>query len=230
MQSGFTGVADVLEGEKNFLGAYSSSPEPGKLIEGLGERFEIMATSIKRFPAGAPIQAAAAALLSIIERHRPRPEDIVRVVVRLPGYGVEVVDDRHMPDVNLQYIMAVTLLDGNLSFAATHSMRRMREKSVRAMKARVELVADDALTQATIPRQAIVELTRRGGEVVREHVVSVRGTPENPMSFEEVRAKALDLMGPVLGADRATAVIDRIQTLDSLTNARELGLLLKKKR
>ena len=228
VQSGFTGVADVLEGEKNFLGAYTSSPDPGKLIEGLGERFEIVATSIKRFPVGAPIQAAAAALLSLIERHKPRVEDVERVVVRLPAYGVEVVDDRHMPDVNLQYLMAVTLLDGYLTFAAAHDARRMKEKSVRAMRARVELVADDTLTQATIPRQAIVELAVRGGGVVREHVVSVRGTPENPMGFEEVRTKALDLMEPVLGSERAAAMIDRIRNLDSLKSVRELGPLLKR--
>lgn len=228
VQTGFTGVADVLEGEKNFLGAYSSSPDPGKLIDGLGERFEIMATSIKRFPVGAPIQTAAAALLVLLERHKPRAEDVEKVVVRLPAYGVEVVDDRRMPDVNLQYIMAVMLLDGSLSFAAAHDARRMKDKSVRALKSRVELVADETLTKAAIPRQAIVELALRGGQVVREHVVSGRGTPENPMSFEEVRAKALDLIGPVLGTERAEGVIERIRTLEALANARELGPLLKK--
>ncbi len=35
--------------------------------------------------------------------------------------------------------------------------------------------------------------------VFREHVVSVRGTPENPMSTEEVEEKAMHLMAPVLG-------------------------------
>jgi 2-methylcitrate dehydratase PrpD len=59
VQSGFTGVEDVLQGEKNFLDTYSPAPKPQELVDGLGSRYEITATSIKRFPVGAPIQAAA---------------------------------------------------------------------------------------------------------------------------------------------------------------------------
>jgi len=55
-----------------------------------------------------------------------------------------------------------------------------------------------------------------------------KGQPENPMSSEEVRAKALDLMGPVLGDARSDAVASQIQNLESLTNSRELGPLLRK--
>lgn len=230
VQSGFTGMADVFEGEKNFLGAYSPSPHPDRLVEGLGSRYEIMATTIKRFPVGAPIQAAADALLLIKERHDLRPESIGRVVVRLPEDGAETVNNRHMPDINLQYVMAVILLDGNLSFDAAHDYRRMKEKGVVNMRARVELVPDKALSHAQIPRQGIVEVTTQSGETYKEHVVSVRGTPDNPMSTEEVEKKALHLMAPVLGAAQAEDLVAKISRLESLSTARELGSFLKIKK
>lgn len=230
VQSGFTGMSDVFEGEKNFLGAYSSSPHPDRLVEGLGSRYEIMATSIKRFPVGAPIQAAAEALLLIKERHDLRPEIIERVVVRLPEDGAETVNDRHMPDINLQYVMAVILLDGNLSFEAAHDYRRMKEKRLVKMKARVELVPDKTLSHAQIPRQGIVEVTTQNGEKFREHVVSARGTPDNSMSTEEVEEKALHLMAPVLGEAQAEDLVFKISRLESLATARELGSILKMKK
>ena len=74
------------------------------------------------------------------------------------------------------------------------------------MKARVELVSDASLSNAQIPRQRIVEVTIQSGETFREHVESVRGTPENPMSTEEVEEKAMHLMAPVLGRGPARDV------------------------
>lgn len=222
---GFTGIADVFEGEKNFLNAYSPSPDLAKLVDGLGSRYEIMGTSIKRFPVGAPIQAAADALLLIKEQDDIRPESVRKVVVRLPSDGAAVVNNRHMPDINLQYIMAVILLDSTLSFDAAHSYKRMKDKKVLEMKAKVELIPDEALMQASIPRQGIVEVTMESGETFREHVVSVRGTPENPMTTEEVEKKALDLMAPVLGEQRSQELIDKIRDLESLTSMRELASL-----
>ena len=159
-----------------------------------------------------------------------RSEIIGRVVVRLPEDGAETVNNRHMPDINLQYVMAVILLDGNLSFDAAHDYRRMKENGVVNMRARVELVPDKTLSHAQIPRQGIVEVTTQSGETYNEHVVSVRGTPDNPMSTEEVEKKALHLMVPVLGEAQAEELVAKISRLESLATARELGSLLKIKK
>lgn len=229
VDSGFTGVADVLEGEKNFLNAYSPSPNPQELVNGLGSRYEIMETSLKRFPVGAPIQAAADALLLILERSGMKPENIEKVVVCLPSDGAAVVNDRHMPDINLQYIMSVILLDGRLKFETAHDFKRMQNKKVLEMKARVELVPDEALMNSPIPRQGIVELTTKSGETLREHVTSVRGTPQNPMTTEEVEKKGLELLAPVLSEHRSQELIEKIRDLESLPTVCDLASLLRKK-
>src|SRR5258705_1404422 len=66
--AGFTGVDDVFSGERNFLDAYSARPEPSHLAGGLGERFEIMATNIKKWSVGSPAQAAPDPLTHVMER------------------------------------------------------------------------------------------------------------------------------------------------------------------
>jgi 2-methylcitrate dehydratase PrpD len=227
VQTGFTGVDDVLEGEKNFLDAYSPSPKSQELVDGLGTRYEIMATSIKRFPVGAPIQAAADAALLILKQNPVKPENIKTVIVRLPTDGAAVVNNRHMPDVNLQYIMAVLLLDGQLTFEAAHSFERMKNEKVLQMKSRVQLVPDEELMRSSIPRQGIVEIITHEGQTFREHVRSVRGTPQNPMTSEEVEEKALDLLLPVQGPKRAQKIIDKVRELESLATIRELVALLR---
>ena len=196
-------------------------------MDGLGGRFEILETSIKRFPIGAPIQAAADALLLILERSGVKPEEVEKVIARLPSDGAAVVNNRHMPDINLQHILAVILLDGGLTFAAAHDFKRMRDKKVLAIKSRVELVADEELMRSPIPRQGIVEVSTKSGETFREHVTSVRGTPQNPMTTEDVETKALELLAPVLGDQRSQEVMETIRALESLPNVRDLMSLLR---
>ncbi|MFH1381529.1 MAG: MmgE/PrpD family protein [Chloroflexota bacterium] len=222
VQSGFTGVEDPFSGQDNFIEAFSSSPEPHLLTQGLGNYYEIMFTNIKRFPVGSPIQAPLDALLLIIKKHGIKSEDVRDIKARLPAYGAKVVDNRNMPDVNLQYILAVTLLEGNLTFEAAHSYERMNDPAVLEIKKRIDLIEDPELTAAKIIRQGIVEITTRDGTLFKEHVVSVRGTVENPLMRKEVEEKSQDLMTPILGKDRALKLSEKIWNLEQVKNIREL--------
>src|SRR5215468_1193779 len=67
VEHGFTGVDDVFSGERNFLGAFSASPDPAQLAEALGERFDILGTNIKKWSVGSPAQAALDALSCLME-------------------------------------------------------------------------------------------------------------------------------------------------------------------
>lgn len=229
VQAGFTGMADVFEGEKGFLAAYSSQPNPQRLVEGLGSRYEIMETSIKGFPVGAPIQAAVQAFLRIKKIHDIPPESVAKLVVRLSRENAETVNNRLMPDINAQYIMAVLVLDGALSFEAAHDYRRARDKKVLALKAKIELLPDEELSRASTTRPAVVEIMTQSGETFREHVASPRGTPENPMTDEEVERKALGLIAPVLGEARSQEIVEKIRNLEFVESVRDLGSLLRKK-
>jgi 2-methylcitrate dehydratase PrpD len=154
------------------------------------------------------------------------PDTVRSVKVRLPTDGAGIVDNSAMPDVNLQYIVAVALIDGTVSFADSHSQARMRDPRVTAVKSRVELIADRALVVPEAPRSAIVEITRADGSVVTHFTKYAPGTKENPLTTDAVNGKARDLMSPVLGAQRTEAIIQRIHGLESVANMRELRTLL----
>jgi 2-methylcitrate dehydratase PrpD len=226
VECGFTGVLDPFSGERNFLESFSSCPKPELLSEGLGSRYEIMSTNIKRFPVGSPIQAPLQAILNLIERAGIKATDVEAVTVRLGNEGIRTVDNRKMPDINLQYLLAVALIDGCLSFEAAHSYDRMKERSVLKVKERMKLVEDPELSASSNKRQGIVEVRTKDGTQLREHVVSVRGTAENPMAREEVETKCRDLIRPILGSGRTEGLIEKIWNLEKVKNVRELRCLI----
>ena len=231
---GFTGVEDVFDGERSFFAAYGRAAgprgggaRPAELARGLGRRYEILRASIKRWPVGSPIQGPLDALELLMRAHRFGAADVARVVVRVWHQGANTTDNRDMPDICMQHLCAVMLLDGTVSFRSSHDAGRMRDPRVLALRRRIELRGDAALDRAMPSRQGIVELQLRDGRRLQHHAKAVRGTPDNPMARKEVEAKSLDLMSPVLGATRARRLCGTVWRLEKLRDVRALRALLR---
>ena len=222
VQAGFSGVADVFEGRDNVLDALSPSPEPGRMIAGLGSRFCVTETAIKPYPVGYPIQAALDAFFVLHKAHGLAVDNVDRIVVRMPTDGAGIVNDRAMPDVNCQHMVAMALVDGEVTFEGTHSYQRMSDPAVLAIKQKVELVPDESLMDPDAPRGARVEITLKDGRTVDHHVPHAYGTMQNPMDTETVNAKARALLVPVLGSQRSEAVIAAVNDLENLPSVRDL--------
>jgi 2-methylcitrate dehydratase PrpD len=224
---GFTGLEDVLSGERNFFVAYGRSPDPEELARELGERYEILDTDIKRWAVGSPIQAPLDSLLELMRTHRVRAEEVERVVVRVAHLGANTTDNREMPDICMQHLCAVMLLDGTVSFKSSHDGARMRHPKVLELRKRIELKGDDALSQAMPRREGIVELKLKDGRELAHHTRAVRGTPENPMARAEVEAKALDLTAPVIGRERSAKLCAAVWGIEKIRDVRTLRNLLR---
>ena len=223
---GFTGVDDIFAGERNFFVAYGRKPNIKELVRELGSTYEIMNTNIKRWSVGSPIQAPLDSLLDLIVAHQIKAADVEKLVVRVAHQGTNTVDNRHMPDICMQHMCAVMLLDSTVTFKSSHDEKRMRDPKVLALRKRIELYGDDALSKVMPSRQGIVEITLKDGRKLRHHTKAVRGTSDNPMTRKEVDTKSYDLLAPILGPSRARKLCDTVWALDKLQDVRKLRALL----
>jgi 2-methylcitrate dehydratase PrpD len=226
IQAGFTGVVDALDGERNVFDAHSAQPQPEEIVTDLGLRFYVEETAIKTFPVGYPIQSPLDAFLRLREEHGLTPDNVQHILVRLPEDGARIVDNRAMPDVNLQHIMAVALVDGSITLENSHSYERLTDPRVLAVRERIELIADPELVTVEAPRSGFVEVTLADDRRVELFVSHAPGTPENPLDTAGVNAKARGLMAPILGVERTEALIERVNALEELGDVRELRPLL----
>jgi len=229
LEAGFTGIEDDLEGYNGFLpsfGAEKAAPE--QLGDDLGERFEIMRTNIKKYSVGSPIQAPVDCLVNIMRAHGVGSDDFDEMIVYTPrGEDRITRADQHMSNLNLRYLLAATLLDGGLSFAAAHDDARVHAPEVARITSRISIRANPALSSPESPRQGIVEFVTTDGRVLSDHVVKVRGAMENPMSTDEVVAKARELLETALAPDRADRLIRLVLKLDDVGEIGALTQLLR---
>lgn len=228
VEAGWTGVDDVFSGPGNLLRSYAPAVNPAMLVDRLGEEFEVRNTIIKKWSTGGPIQSALEAL-RLIRQRRPFAADEVRAVtVRVATSAADKIDDSAMANLSMQYLIAVMLLEGALGFQAAHDDARMNDPDVVRQRAKVRVIADERLERLLPRRVAEVEIAFTDGALETERNETVRGSPGNPMTTEEVAAKARDLIEPVFGSGRTERLVERMLALDAVTNVGELRHLLQR--
>ena len=226
VSAGFTGVEDVFAGDRGFFHAHERFGDPDAMVAGLGRRYDIMATALKRWPVGYPIQAPLDALANLMAAHGVSARDVARVTITLDEQGARTVSGRSMADINIQHLAALMLIDGDITFESSHSAKRVRDPRVLAVRKAITVVGSAALSKAKTT-QAIAEIVTRDGRRLRHHTREVRGTATNPMTRKDVAAKSRALLVPVMGARRAEALIEAVWTIDRLRDARRLRTLLR---
>ncbi len=233
VQSGWTGVDDVFSGPDNFFEALAPrengaiKANPSMLVEKLGERYEITQTNIKKWTVGSPIQAPLDAIEGFFKKRSFGADDVRKVVVRIASDEAATVSNKEMPDICMEHMVAVMLLDKTVTFASVHDKARMKDPTVLRHRAKVEVVSDPRIDARRPRREAIIELTFADGSQLTEWVKDVRGTAENPMTREEVVAKARDLISPVLGAATSNNLIEKVLNLESVNDIRSLRPMLQ---
>ena len=228
VRSGWNGVDDVFSGPDNFFLAYAPKAKPEQLTEKLGERYEIARTDIKKWCVGSPIQAPLDGIAAIRGERPFSADQVKRVTVRLAPSVAAVVDNRDNPDISLQHMVAVMLLDNTVSFQAAHDKARMKNAAVLRERATVDLVRDEDLAKLLPARVTIVEVDLTDGTHLTERVTDVRGTVANPMTRDEVVDKARGLIVPVLGRERSERLIKTVYAIDSVNDVRDLGQLVRR--
>ncbi|MGH9681571.1 MAG: MmgE/PrpD family protein, partial [Candidatus Acidiferrales bacterium] len=200
---------------------------PEGMLDRLGEHYNIQETNIKKWSVGSPVQATLDALENLRKRRAFGADDVRQVIVRIEPREAGVVDNRAMPDVCLQHLVGVMLIDKTVSFKSAHDKARMQDPEVLRQRAKVQIVPDVELARLIPKRVTIVDLVFHDGTRLSERVEAVRGTFDNPMTHDEVVAKARELMAPVLGKQAAGNLIEKVMDLENVQNIVELRPLLQ---
>ena len=228
--NGFTGVEDVFSGERDFFHTFASEAgsDRDELARGLGRDYEILRGGIKRWPVGGPIQGPLHVLRDLMQQHGFKAEEVEKLVARMPDKELEIVNDRPMPDICVQHLLAVMLRDGSVSFKSAHDFKRMKDPRILALRRRIEAVGDPGLTDAQRRWRCVMEIGLKDGRVLQHQTMAAKGSFENPLTRAEEEEKALDLIVPILGKPRSRALLAALWNFEKIKDVRALRKLYQK--
>ena len=227
VNAGFTAVEDEFSGQPNFISIYAPDGDREALTRGLGRDFEVMRGGIKFWPVGGPVQAPLHVLRDLMRDHEFAAEDVEKLSVRMPDKELGIVDNRDMPDINVQHLLALMLLDRKVTFSSAHDYARMHDPRVVKVRARVEAIGDPTLTDPDRRWRCAMQVKLKNGRILSLETMAAKGGVDNPLAREDEEEKALGLMTPVLGSKRTQALIAALLSIERVKNARDLRKLYR---
>ena len=164
-------------------------------------------------------------LNDLILEHGFKAEDVERIVANMPDNELAIVNNRSMPDICVQHLLAIMLIDGELTFQSAHDYTRMNDPEVIKVRNRVHAVGDPTLTDLQRRWRCVMEVHLKNGAVLKGQTMSAKGSFENPLTAAEENEKALDLIVPILGKKRSTELLDALWSFDKIKDVRSLRAL-----
>jgi 2-methylcitrate dehydratase PrpD len=224
--AGFSGIEDVFSGPSNYFAVYAPKADLTKLTSALGSDFEIVETSVKSWPTGGPTQAPLSALQRLLRQHSVTAEMVKHIVVRMAPLDAGIVDGSIMPNIGVQHLVALMLVDGTVSFDSAHDYSRMVDPRVLDVRGRVELVKSERMADVVRRWRCEIDLELVGGQVLSEELLAVKGSVQNPMDRASESEKARGLIEPVLGSTRTEALLETLWDLDRVADVRIVRSLI----
>jgi 2-methylcitrate dehydratase PrpD len=209
----YTASREGFEGRRGLLNVASSVPSPGELSDALGERWETFRIGIKPYSCGVVTHPGIDAVRELSSSTGAPAGEVEWIELRVHPLVMELTNKRE-PTTGLEgkfsiaFAGAISWLEGT----ARHRQftdEKVNRPDVKELRDRILVVEDRSLEQT----EAKATVRLKSGEMSTEHVRHATGTPENPISDEELREKFADLVEPELGEVAVQRVISLVDGL-----------------
>ncbi len=226
-REGVTSVPDAVEGHRGFWHLFTERADPSYVFEGLGSEWHLPRNGFKPYACGSLTHPSAQALLALREQHGLEAFEVAAAQARVHDYvrtttGIEEPETGLQAKFSIYHVLATALLDGRL-MPAQFTDEAVRRPELSALRRLVTVTADPSQSKDS----ATVAVTLRNGEHLEQHVAHNLGTPDHPMSNEQLSEKLIDLASPVLGVDgahRLAAAARRLPELDDVRAVLDLAV------
>lgn len=230
---GFTAEQNILESRFGFFNTFCQGRfDPERIVGNLGDPYDIVwpGISIKPYPSCQGTHWALDAILGLIADHNISPDQVERVDVRIPSLFSHMLIHANPRTglegkFSMQYCVATALVDREVGLRHfTDDM--VHRPQVRDLISRVAVEVDAGESDSEEPDFSEVEVVLRDGSVLSRRVTKQRGSPEVPLTQEEVASKYRACAGLALPQDRVEQSLNLIRSLESLDDVRQLAVLL----
>ncbi|KIW73087.1 hypothetical protein PV04_01232 [Phialophora macrospora] len=237
-EAGVLGAADIFEGSMGFLHAYTPRECRGVddlawLTDGLGHRWEFLATSLKPFPACRMTHGFIehACKLGVPGGHAASAGDVGRITLSLSPANVLVVGARtpnklhpgNMVDAQFSayFTTANSFLYGDAGGVRCYEPERLADAQIRELSDKIVCVADARITQFG----SRISVEYADGTVREVDIPVPLGEVGRPFGRELVERKFRGLAEPVVGQARATAIVSAVDEIERYSVVELLAML-----
>ena len=231
---GWTAAPTILEAPRGFFSAAGGGYDHAAIHAKLGNpwTFDQPGVSIKPHPSGSLTHPGMTEMLRLIREHGIKAADVKHVRVgtnsNMPNALIH-----HRPTNELQakfsmeFCMAILLIEGRAGLSEFTDEVVMRPDVQEFIK-KVDFVVDDRAEAAGYHLMTTyIDITLQDGRTISGMADFGKGSPANPMSYDEVAGKFLECADFAnWDTGRAKEVVEIVKEFETLSDVRGLMKLL----
>ena len=230
-ERGFTASPHALDGRAGFTHLYSGGEDIAPALAALGnEPLEIDGSGIevKKYPACYGIHRPLDGLFDLMAECSFGLEDVERVDIET-SYGALAPLLRRPPrdgtegKFNMEYTIAAAIADRGIRLSS-YADEAVTRHNIAPYLGRI---AAREVTATMTPRWASIAIVFKNGQIRKRRIDALRGSPQLPLSDEELLAKVSDCMSWGRSAIRPDDLLEATQRLGT-TSVRALMAMIER--
>jgi 2-methylcitrate dehydratase len=229
-KEGYSGPVEVVEGKEGLIEVLNNVEwQTDELTKGLGKEFIITQCSYKAFPTEALTHQPISAAIKVCTDHNLAAEDITEILVETTTRGADILSDpskykpetKETADHSLPYVIAAAVADGNV-LPDSFTDEKLKDPRIWDLLGKIKVIADPEI-DALFPgvKRARVTITTNAGDTHQAQVDYAKGSPQNPMTDEDIISKFKANAEGVITADRQSEIITQTWAFDEIDNLGE---------
>ena len=232
---GYKTDPDALDGQWGFFQVAGGGADPDMLRGKLGNPYTFVepGVSIKPYPCGSLAHPSMDAMMELILEHDIKPEAVEEVRLGTSSNVLNALRYREPQNeleakFSIPYCLAILLLDRRAGIGE-FTDQTVRRPDLREMMGRVKPYLHEGIESKGFQRiRSLVEVNLRDGRAFSKEAITSRGTPERPMTPEELAQKFHDCAEGVIPEPRRNEVLNLISQLEDLGELKQLTGLLRR--
>jgi 2-methylcitrate dehydratase PrpD len=231
---GWTAAEQILEADRGFFHAFGGSYDPAAIMGRLGKPwiFTSPGISLKPYPSGSLTHPAMTEMMRLIEANNIQAAQVEKVDVGA-NHNMTTTLLHHNPKTGLEckfsmeFCIAILLLQRKAGLGE-FADKVVQRADVQDMMHRVNFYVDPEAEGAGFDKMtSLLKIHLKDGRVIAGRADFAKGSPSNPMTFEDAATK---FKGCAEYAEwpraKTEKIIAFVKTLDSVADVSALSQLL----
>lgn len=214
VQAGFTSSENVLEAPRGFFAVNAAEYDLAEVLTGLGTNFGILKNSVKPYSCGVVIHPTVDGIILLRNKEHIQPQEVLKMEAEVHPMVADVTAKTEPQTgidgkFSIYHCMAAALVDGACG-PDQFSDERVYAKEIVSIRKLTEIRVNPDFRH----EEARVAIYLKNGKKFEAHIPHAGGTPQNPVTDEQLLDKFMSMAPKVIGKENAGRLADKIWRLE----------------
>jgi len=234
-RNGLTGPPTILEGKRGVLQSFGGQFITERLTEGLGDHYAFVSNGFKPYCCAIDIHSPIDALARIIGAESLGSQDIAEIVVPVPHvvmlHSGTIGPEPHDitgAQFSMHFSLALTVSKRSNNFDTYMDALSsdFKDPEVLEVARKVSVVEIPERENGKGTGTSKLTVKTKDGHTYVEDLLPSKGSPQNPMTYEELEDKFMGLATRVVPREQASKIAATVRNLEKVRDLRDLTDLL----